>query len=206
MTRGKAKELFMKKLITILLTLSLILSLAACGEKDKDDRSDRKKNDETEVETKTTEAAETTKATEEATEAPVSSAELVVTLPDGWEKNEASTSPFQYQKGFATFIIVEDKSYASIPLNEAADNYFETLSSAFDNVKQIGETTEYDMNGIDAIRFTFTAEVGIDMEYIYFFFKAGSKLYVGTVGTTVDEYSKMEAELEQVVSSAVSIA
>lgn len=192
----------MKKLIAILLTLTLILSLAACGEKDNDDRSDRKKNDETEVETKTTEKAETTKATE----APESSAELVVTLPDGWEKNEASTSPFQYQKDFATFIIVEDKSYASIPLNEAADNYFETLSSAFDNVKQIGETTEYDMNGIDAIRFTFTAEVGIDMEYIYFFFKAGSKLYVGTVGTTVDEYSKMEAELEQVVSSAVSIA
>lgn len=201
----------MKKLIAILLTLTLILSLAACGEKDKDDRSDRK-NDETEVVAKTTKAAEATKATDEAgetaeaTKAPESSVELVVTLPDGWEKNEASTSPYQYQNNLATFIITEEKSYASIPLNEGADNYFQTLSSAFDNFKQIGETTEYDMNGIDAIRFTFTAEVGIDMKYTYFFFKAGSSFYAGTVGTSIDEYPKMEAEIEQIVSSAVSVA
>ncbi len=198
----------MKKLIATLLALTMIFCLAACGENDKDDRSDRKKNDETiieeteEIGDATTEAAEVA----ETTEAPEASVELVVTVPDGWEKNEASTSLFQYQKNLATFIIIEEKSCAGMSLTEAAETYFQSLSSAFDDVTQVGETTEYDMNGIDAIRFTFTAKVGLDMKYTYFLFKAGSSFYAGTLGTTVSEYPAMEADFEQIASQAVSIA
>lgn len=202
----------MKKFLAILLALTLVFSLTACGDNDSDDRSDREKTKKTTVEeteepeeTTVKKTEETTVATETTEEAKTSSS-LTVTMPAGWEQNKQSTSLFQYQKGVSTFIIVKDSTATQMSLTELADTYMDVLSSTFDNVVQTGAPETYVMNGIDAIRFSFTANIGFDMQFTYFIFAVDSQIYIGTVGTTVSEYANMEADFEQIVTSAVSVA
>lgn len=214
----------MKKLLAALLSLSLIIGVSACTllEQDDDDReSNRETTEETEETEETTEATtaetteETTEATtvesiEETTEATSAisdlKSKLTVTVPEGWEDISNEYSLFQYQNGVSSFILIEDPQSGSGDLEQDSELYVTMLEKSFDGFVIIAEPEIYDMNGIEALRFTFDVTTsGLDMRMTYFMFYVDSSLCYGTAGSLKDTYIEQEAEMNQLITTAISV-
>jgi len=101
---------------------------------------------------------------------------------------------------------LSDAYNGSGDLEADAEFYSSMLASAFEGYAVISEPAIYDMNGTEAIQFTFDVSISdMEMRMTYFLFYIDSTLCYGTAGSLKDTYIDEEAEMNQLITSAITV-
>ncbi len=127
--------------------------------------------------------------------------DLKVTVPEGWNPVEGSVLPVQYMKNTSSFMI-KTENYGTKNLNEIVTKSLEIFSSAFTDVKQIGNAQDLKIDGYDAKAMTFTAKVsGLEMKYMYVYTVVEGELYAITFGDLSTSFDKLTTDYETILKN-----
>ena len=195
----------MKRYIVLLLSLLMVASLCACGQKQQtpvDDVSGvpatTAEPDTSSVEAALNTPSETDAAFEEKQEGEVT---VDITPPEGWTPVEGSAIPVHYLKGTASFM-VKAEPFTSSTLDEVVTEALGIYQQAFDNLIVEQEAEPFTVDEKDARKLTFTCTVsGISMKFLYVYLFAADKTYVITFGDMESTFDELSSDYETILSS-----
>ncbi len=125
---------------------------------------------------------------------------IKATVPEGWVVQEGSSTPVQYMKGTASFM-AKTEYFSSSNLDDVAKEAISIFKEAFDNVQVQGDVEKTQIDGRDARRFVFTADVyGITMKFLYVYVQVNNETYAITIGDMADTFDALSADYEKILS------
>lgn len=193
----------MKRYIVLLLSLLMVASLCACGQKQQAPVEDVSGVPATTAEPDGVEAAlntpsETDAASQEKQEGEVT---IDITPPEGWKPVEGSAIPVHYLKGTASFM-VKAEPFSSATLDDVVAEALGIYQQAFDNLTVEQEAEPFTVDEKDARKLTFTCTVsGISMKFQYVYVFAADKTYVITFGDMESTFDELSSDYETILSS-----
>ncbi len=122
-----------------------------------------------------------------------------VTVPEGWEPVEGSVLKVQYLKGTTSFM-AKPESFNTTDLDEVTKQAITMLKNAFKNVETIGQTEKITVDGEDARKFLFTAEVaGLKMKYEYVYVLVDNQIYAITFGGSASDFDNLLTDYQAIL-------
>jgi predicted small lipoprotein YifL len=183
----KKESVIMKKVLVLFISVLMICTLAACGEKQTNSNTDGQSTTRTQSET----TGQNTNAQNKAN--------IKITPPAGWNPVEGSTLPVHYMKNTTSFMIKEE-GFLGNTVDEIVPQVKASFEGAFENVSYIGDAKKITVDGIDARQIVFTCSVsGLDMKYEYVYLLVGGDLYAITFGDMGDTFDDLSADYAQIL-------
>lgn len=177
----------MKKFIIMVLSLTLVLLLSACGT--------QKPTSKTKTPSKEAATADNTPVTKK------TDIKIGITPPAGWNPVADSVLQVQYMKKTASFM-VKKEAFNSKSIDDVVKEAKEIFNSSFKEVKYIGETDKITVNGTDARKIVFTCNIsGFQMKYEYVYLFAGGDIYVITFGDLAETFDSLSADYNQILKN-----
>lgn len=125
--------------------------------------------------------------------------DVTVTLPQDWQKVEGSSLEHQYMKGTASFML-KNEEFGTTDLDEVVTKALSIFKTAFEDVKQIGETKDIKVDGRDAKEFVFTAKIGgADIEYMYVYTEVNNKIYAITFADLANTFDNNTGDYQTIL-------
>ncbi len=123
----------------------------------------------------------------------------MVRVPEGWEPVEGSAIKIQYLKGTASFM-AKTESFPTTNLDEVTAQAISMFKEAFTNVETIGSTESITIDGKDARKFFFTANVaGIKMKYEYVYVLVDNQIYAITFGDAASTFDNLLTDYQAIL-------
>ncbi len=141
--------------------------------------------------------------TTEATPAPTvtSGKQLMVTMPEGWDKVEGSTSLHQYLKGTQSFI-GQIEPFAAKTLDGVVDEATAIYAKSFTGYQLLEGPDSLKVGGLDARSLKITCKIaGMDMKYRYVYVFVGDDLYTLTFGDLASTFDNLAADQESILDN-----
>jgi hypothetical protein len=154
----------------------------------------------------TSSPAGTTKATSAPTASvtqgtTASGKQLMVTMPEGWDKVVGSTSLYQYMKGTQSFI-GQIEPFMAKTLDGVVDEATAIYAKSFSGYQLVKGPDSITVGGLDARSLQITCKIaGLDMKYRYVYVFVGDDLYALTFGDLASTFDNLAADQQSVLDS-----
>jgi len=122
-----------------------------------------------------------------------------VNVPEGWKPVEGSILKIQYLKGTTSFM-AKPESFNTTDLDEVTAQAVSMFKDAFTNVETLGATEKITVDGKDARKLLFTAEVaGVKMKYEYVYVLVDNQIYAITFGGSASDFDDLQADYRAIL-------